>query len=253
MVVDFTGKRALVTGAGRGIGRQIALHLSKCGAEVFALSKTKTRLDSLRVEDSKIKTICCDVSDWEATRSAVKEILPIQLLVNNAASYRMEKLSDATKENFDAVFSVNLLGPLNISQVITNDLIERGLKGSVVNVSTDGAFMGYSDALSYNMSKAALDCLGRCAVAEMSPKGIRFNNLNLTLVLTDTGKIWVEDNVERAAEYKAMIPLQRFLEISDVVSAVAFLLSDQSFMINGLSIPMDGGLFNSFIFPADFK
>ncbi|KAF2357389.1 Short-chain dehydrogenase/reductase SDR, partial [Trinorchestia longiramus] len=118
----FTGKRALVTGAGAGIGRTVALHLSKLGAEVFALSRTKSKLESLQEEDPKIKIITQDVSNWDATRKAVAEITPIHLLVNNAGSFGMSNFQSVTPEFMDEMFNVNVKAPVNISQVVINDL-----------------------------------------------------------------------------------------------------------------------------------
>ena len=252
--MDFSGKRVLVTGGGgAGAGRQISLYLSKLGAEVYALGRSKSRLESLQLEDPKIKIIPCDLADWEGTRKVVQPILPVHFLVNNAAIYRSETFAEASKQNLEEVFAVNLFAPINLIQLIATDLIERGLKGSVVNLSADGVNQGFADALSYNLTKCALDHVSRCAVSEFSPKGIRFNNVNLCLMLTDIGKTFVNEDVERATEYKTSIPLQRLLEPSEVAPVVAFLLSDLSTMVNAHSLAVDGGRAGAFIFSTDVK
>ena len=255
--MDFSGKRVLVTGGGgAGAGRQISLYLSKLGAEVYALGRSKSRLESLQLEDPKIKIIPCDLADWEGTRKAVQPILPVHCLVNNAAIYKEEKFAEATRENMQEVFDINLFAPINLTQLVANDLVKRGLKGSVVNISADGVNQGFSNALSYNLTKSALDHVSRCAAAEYSPKGIRFNNINPGLMDTEMSKPFQATDVqseERAKQYKTSIPLQRVLKPSEVAPVVAFLLSDMSIMINAQSVAVDGGRNGAFIFATDVE
>ena len=254
MSYDFSGKRVLVTGgAGPGAGSAISLYLSKLGAEVYAIGRTQSSLDNLRAQDPKIKTITCDLSDWGATRKAVQEILPVHFLVNSASSYKIEKFADATKESIEAMFAINVLAPVNLVSVVANDLVKRGLKGAVVNISADIVNEGVGDALSYNMSKSALDQMARCAVAEFSPKGIRFNNINLSIMNTPLTKVFIEADPLRAQEFVRMIPLGRIVDPKEIGPVVAFLLSDQSEMINGHSLPMDGGRLSALIFSCDLK
>ncbi|KAA0200089.1 hypothetical protein HAZT_HAZT002949 [Hyalella azteca] len=249
--MDFSGKRALVTGAGAGIGRQTALHLSKLGAEVFALSRTKSKLETLQQEDPKIKIIAVDVSDWDATRKAVLEITPIQLLVNNAATDNDEQFLATTQETMNHMFNVNVMAAVNISQVVVEDLIKRKMKGNIVMVSSEAGLVGFSDGFAYNMSKAALDNCVKSMAIELSPLGIRINSVNPGLVLTDSGKIWVERNEKKAQEIKLRTPMRRFSEISDVTNVIAFLLSDNSTMVNGHNLPVEGGWLCGTNFLAD--
>lgn len=247
---DLKGKRCLVTGAGAGTGRQIALHLSSLGVEVYALGRTQAKLQSLQEQDPKIKTICCDLADWDATRKAVQPILPIPFLVNNAGIYRFESLSTAKKEDIMEMFAINILAPINLTQLVTNDLIARKMKGSIVGISCDCSFIGYGDAISYNISKAALDALTRSAVAEMSRKGIRYNTINPNFLMTDMGKKLYEAHPVGVQALKKMIPLDRIVETQDVAQAVAFMLSEeQSAMINGHHLPLSGGLQCCRLFP----
>lgn len=249
--MGFTGKRVLITGAGAGIGRHLALQMSKLGAEVYALSRTKSRLESLQEEDPKIKIVCVDLVDWDATRKAVQEITPIELLVNNAGHYKPESLLETTKESFDETFAVNVKAPMNICQVVISDLLARGMTGNIVNVSSDSGLGGWADCFSYNMSKAALDNFVKSAVSELSGKGFRINSVNPSLVMTELSKLWVDTNEARAAEFKKRIPLRRFLEVPDVTNVIIFLLSEESGMINGHNLPIDGGFLSCYTFLAE--
>ena len=249
--MSLSGKRALVTGAGAGIGRQIALQLSKLGAEVYALSRTRSKLETLQQEDSKIKIICVDLSDWDATRKAVQEVTPIQLLVNNAGSFSLGFFQDTTPETIDSMMNINVKAVVNVSQVVVNDLVERNLPGNIVMMSSDSGLVGYSDCFAYNLSKAALDNCVKSMAIELSPKGIRINSVNPGLVLTEMGKIWADDNKERAEELRIRTPLRRFPQMSDIANVVAFLLSDESAMINGHNVPVEGGFLCGHTFLAD--
>lgn len=251
--MNISGKRALVTGAGQGIGRSIALQLSKLGAEVYALSRTKSKLETLQQEDSKIKIICVDLSDWDATRKAVQEVTPIQLLVNNAGSFSLGTFLDTTPETMDTLFNVNCKASINVAQVVVNDLIERNLTGNIVMMSSDSGLFGFADCFAYNLSKAAVDNAVKCMAVELSPKGIRINSVNPGLVLTEMGKIWSDENKERSEELRIRTPLRKFPEVSDVANAVVFLLSDQSGMVNGHNLPVEGGYLCGHTFLADVQ
>ncbi|CAB0029935.1 unnamed protein product [Trichogramma brassicae] len=159
MNISFEGKRILVTGAGQGIGRETALRLSKFKGTVIALSKTQKNLDSLVKEDPRIQTVCVDLGDWAATRRAVKSVLPIDLLVNNAGVARLDPFLTAKPEDFDDTFNVNLKSIMNVSQVVAADMVARKVPGSIVNLSSQASLVAITDHATYCASKAALDML----------------------------------------------------------------------------------------------
>lgn len=142
-----------------GIGRELALRLSKYKAVVFALSKTKKNLDSLVAADSKIHPVCVDLRDWNATRKAVENILPIDLLVNNAGVGYLTSFLDATPEEFDLTFDVNVKAVLNVSQVVVKNMIERKSGGNIVNLSSQAGQAALKDHAVYCASKGALEML----------------------------------------------------------------------------------------------
>ncbi|XP_012220520.1 L-xylulose reductase isoform X2 [Linepithema humile] len=159
MNLSFEGKRILVTGAGQGIGRELALRLSKYKGQVFALSKTKKNLDNLIAADSKIQPVCVDLQDWDATRKAIQSILPIDLLVNNAGVACLSPFLDTTPEGFDLTFEVNVKAVFNVSQVVAKDIIKRKSSGSIVNISSQAGQAALKDHAIYCASKGAIDML----------------------------------------------------------------------------------------------
>ena len=237
---DFSGKRALVTGAGKGIGRATVRGLVDCGAEVVALSRTEADLVSLKEEIPGVQTVCVDLSDTTASVDAVKSLGPIHLLVNNAGVGKLEPFLEATTDAFDSMFNVNAKSVLFLSQVIAKGMVERGEGGSIVNVSSQSSLVAFLEHSVYSASKAALDMLTSVMGMELGPHGIRVNAVNPTVVLTEMGKRAWGDPI-KAENMLNKIPMHRFAEVDDIVSAILFLLSDKSAMINCTKLPIDGG------------
>ncbi|GIX85176.1 hypothetical protein CEXT_786371 [Caerostris extrusa] len=136
MEILFHGKRALVTGAGKGIGRAMALKLAECGAEVVAVSRTQSDLDALKKEHAKIQPLCLDVGNWEVTKNALKGVGPIDLLVNNAGIMDTKEYGTYTEQDCDRTFNINVKAIVNIGQMIASDMKARGKGGAIVNVSS---------------------------------------------------------------------------------------------------------------------
>ena len=237
--IDFKNRRALVTGAGKGIGREIAVMLSRFNARVVALSRTESDLKSLK-DQIGCETIVAELADAAAAKRAAEEAGEIDLLVNNAAVAILQPFLETTIEGWDTTMAVNLRAILVISQVIAKRMIERGVAGSIVNVSSMAAFQGLRDHAAYCTSKAGLDQLTKVMAVELGEHGIRVNSVNPTVVLTEMGKrAWSDP-----AKGKPMlerIPLRRFAECDDIASVVCFLLSDSAAMLNSLALPVDGG------------
>ncbi|CAF2628652.1 unnamed protein product [Rotaria sp. Silwood2] len=237
---DFRNKTVCVTGAGRGIGKTLALRLAQLGAKVIAVSKTNENLKELVIQNNNIIPVCVDLSDWKATKEAIKPHLPIQLLVNNAAVSILDSFLEVKPEDFDTLFNVNVRSIICVSQEIARDLIERKLPGSIVNVSSQAAAAALKYHSLYCSSKAAVDGLTRVMALELGSHQIRVNSIQPTVVLTDMGRIAWSDE-KKAAGMLSKIPLNRFAEVEDVVEPIIFLLSDKSKMINGTCLPIDGG------------
>ncbi|GIY63219.1 hypothetical protein CDAR_119791 [Caerostris darwini] len=244
MEKKFSGKRALVTGAGRGIGKAIVIELVKQGAHVVALSLTQKNLDKLKEEIPEIETVSVDVKNWKETESVVKKLGPIDLLVNNAGVISLQQIGSITEEEVDNCFAVNVKAVINISQIIAKGMIERGTGGSIVNISSQAAIIALPNHATYCASKGALDQIMKVMALELGPHKIRVNSVNPTVVLTEMGitalKSYGEGkSVEEAL--KAKIPLRKFCDVDDVVKATLFLLSDDAGMTTGAQLPLEGG------------
>ncbi|XP_072522837.1 L-xylulose reductase [Salminus brasiliensis] len=244
MEITFSGKRALVTGAGKGIGRATALALARCGAEVTAVTRTKADLESLVLECPSIRPVCVDLSDWGATAEALKDVGPVDLLVNNAGCAKLQPFLEVTEDQFDMSFSVNVKAALHVAQIVARGMKDRGLGGSIVNVSSQASQCAFKDHAVYCATKGALDMLTRVMALELGPHQVRVNSVNPTVVMTDMGRIGWSDP-EKAGTMTSRIPLGRFAEVEDVVNSILFLLSDKSGMTNGVTLPIDGGFLAS--------
>ncbi|KAM9817464.1 L-xylulose reductase [Neosynchiropus ocellatus] len=244
MELSFAGKRALVTGAGKGIGRATALALTKCGAKVIAVTRTQADLDTLVQECPSITPVCVDLEDWEATESSLQNVGPIDLLVNNAAASTLQSFLEVTPDQFDRAFNVNVKAVLQVSQIVARGMKSRNSGGSIVNISSQASQCALRDHTVYCATKGALDMLTKVMALELGPHQIRVNSVNPTVVLTDMGRRGWSDP-EKAKPMMSRIPLGRFAEVDDVVNAILFLLSDKSAMINGVHLPVDGGFLAS--------
>jgi NAD(P)-dependent dehydrogenase (short-subunit alcohol dehydrogenase family) len=239
MHINLQGKRALITGAGKGIGREIAAVLTECGAQIVALSRTQVDLDSLKAELG-CETIHADLTNADEARRAAEAAGEIDLLVNNAGISILQPFLETTVEAFDDVMAVNVRAVLVISQVIARGMIARGKGGAIVNLSSTASSVALRDHTAYCTSKGALDQLTRMMALELGPHQIRVNSINPTVTLTPMGEMAWGDPV-KSGPMLARIPLGRFAKPRQVAEAVAYLLSDQADMIHGAILPVDGG------------
>jgi L-xylulose reductase len=237
--LDFKGRRALVTGAGKGIGREIAVQLHQFNAQVVAIARTESDLKTLK-DQIGCETIIAELGDATEAKRAAEQAGDIDLLVNNAAIAILQSFLKTTVEAWDTTMAVNLRAILVVSQVVATRMIERGVPGSIVNVSSMARFQALHDHAAYCASKAGLDQLTAVMAVELGEHGIRVNSVNPTVVLTEMGKRAWSDPA-KGGPMLARIPLGRFAECEDIASVVCFLLSDASGMLNGLALPIDGG------------
>lgn len=237
--MDFTGKRVIVTGAGKGIGYSTAHMLAKRGAKVVALSRSQSDLDRL-VSEIDAEVIAVDLADAAATRAAAMKALPADLLVNCAGTTELQSFLEVTVETFDLIIAVNTRAPMIIAQEFVRDVLKRGKPASIVNVSSMAAFQGVIDHTAYCASKGGLDAMTRVMANELGRHGIRVNCVNPIVTLTPMAeKAWSDP--DKANAMLSRIPLGRFAVPDEISEVVLFLLSDASAMVNGQSIKVDGG------------
>jgi len=237
--IDFKNRRVLVTGAGKGIGRDTAVMLAHYHAKVVALSRTEADLKNLQ-DEIDCETIIADLGDAAAAKRAAEQAGDVDLLVNNAAIAILQPFLGTTPEAWDATMAVNLRAIVIVSQVIAAQMIRRGVAGSIVNVSSMAAFQALRDHAAYCASKAGLDQLTKVMAVELGEYGIRVNSVNPTVVMTEMGKRAWSDPV-KGGPMLQRIPLNRFAECNDIASVICFLLSDAAGMLNALTLQIDGG------------
>ncbi|MFM0470572.1 SDR family oxidoreductase [Paraburkholderia strydomiana] len=236
---ELTSKTALVTGAGKGIGRATVQMLAERGARVVAMSRTHADLQTL-AEETGCETVCVDLADAAATREAADAVQPVDLLVNCAGIVELQPFLDTSIEAFDAIMAVNVKAAMIVGQSCARNMIARGVHGSIVNVSSLSATVGLPRHAAYCASKAALDALTRVMAVELGPHGIRVNTVNPVVTLTPMAeKAWSDP--AKSAPMLARIPLNRFVQPLEVARTIAYLLSDDAAMVSGVSLAVDGG------------
>jgi NAD(P)-dependent dehydrogenase (short-subunit alcohol dehydrogenase family) len=175
---------------------------------------------------------------------AVRKALPVDLLINNAGVAFCESFLETSIEHWDTTMNVNVRAAFVAGQLVAKDMISRGVKGAIVNVSSQASMVALNEHTSYCVSKGALDQLTRMMALELGKHGIRVNSVNPTVVLTDMGaRAWGDP--AKAGPMLAKIPLNKFAEVEDVVNAISFLLSSSAAMVNGVMLPIDGGFLSS--------
>lgn len=244
---ELSGKVALVTGASRGIGREIAISLAKCGATVivnYCGSKDKAEevVSIIESNGGFAKALGCNVSDYAQTEEMIKTVLQeyskVDILVNNAGVTRDNLLIKMTEEDFDNVIATNLKGAFNTIKHLYRNFMKLRY-GKIINISSVSGVMGNAGQANYSSSKAGIIGLTKSMARELSSRNINVNAVAPGFVESDmTGKM-SEDILEKA---KASIPLQRLGKPEDIANIVCFLASDKADYITGQVICVDGGM-----------
>lgn len=244
---DLSGKVAIVTGGGKGIGRAIALALASSGASVVISSRTQKEIEAVAEEikkaGGKSLPVVADltVSDQldHLVNATLKEFGRIDLLVNNAARSFLRSLLDLREDGWDKVFNTNVKAVWLLSRAVARKMMEQK-SGKIINITTVGAEKAELGMAAYGCSKAALKMLTRCMAREWAQYGIQVNAVGPGLTRTDFSKpIW--SNPEVAKHVSAAIPMGRLAEPEEIVGSVLFLASDAARFITGHSIYVDGG------------
>ena len=241
----FDGKVVIVTGAGSGIGAATARRFSREGASVVLVGRTREKLEKVAADLDASRTLvhAADVSvqdQAEALASAtVQRFGRIDVLVNNAGIAPSGPFLEASVEDWRSVMATDVDGVFFCTRAVLPELLKT--KGNIVNTSSVSGLGGDWEMSFYNTAKGAVTNMTRSLALELGGKGVRVNAVNPALTRSELTEDMVKDE-ELVAKFLDRFPMGRYGEPEDVADVIAFLASDDARFVNGVNLPVDGGL-----------
>jgi NAD(P)-dependent dehydrogenase (short-subunit alcohol dehydrogenase family) len=237
-------KRALVTGAGRGIGLAAAGALADAGAHVTLAARTEAEIEAaakaIRARGQKAQALVLDVTDLSAMHRAVADAEPFHILVNNAGTNRPKPLLDVTIDDFDAIMGLNVRAAYFIAQAVARRLVAAKKPGSIINISSQMGHVGAARRTVYCASKHAMEGFTKAMAIELAPHNVRVNSIGPTFLETPLTRPFFQDAAFKA-EVLSKIKLGRLGQLDEVTGAILFLASDASSLMTGSALVLDGG------------
>tara|TARA_B100000965_G_C19551060_1_gene740036 strand:- start:482 stop:1249 length:768 start_codon:yes stop_codon:yes gene_type:complete len=245
---NLKNKYALVSGAGKGLGRACAIALAEAGSNLIIISRTKKDLNEVSQKIKKFKVKCssfvCDITNYDQLKKIINQQPRIDILINNAGNNIPQHFTKVKTKDMEYLVKINTIAAFNLAQLCTLKMIKlknrKKVGGAIINMSSQMGHVGGPIRSVYNMTKFGLEGLTKGMSIDLAKYNIRVNTVCPTFVVTPMTKKFLKNkNFKR--EVLGNIPLGRFAELSDVASAAVFLASDAASMINGTSLLVDGG------------
>ena len=238
------GCKALVTGAGRGIGLAAASALADAGADVCLLARTETEVsavaEALCARGDAATAFAIDVTDTAAITQLISEQGPFHILVNNAGTNRPAPCVDYTETDYDDVMALNVRSVYFTTRAVARGLVAADLEGSIINISSQMGHVGGAGRTVYCASKHALEGFTKALAWELGESGIRVNTLCPTFIETPMTEPMLEDKAFKD-RVLSQIALGRLGQVEDLMGAVVYLASDASRLVTGSALMVDGG------------
>ena len=245
---NLKNKTAVVTGAGKGLGRACAIALAEAGANLIIISRTKKDLDEVSKVIKKLRSKCksyvCDITNYNEIKDIINKQAKIDILVNNAGNNIPEHFTKVKTKDMEYLVKINTIATFNLAQLCAIKMIKtknrKKIGGSIVSMSSQRGHVGGPIRSVYNMNKWGLEGLTKGMSLDLAKYNIRVNTVCPTFVVTPMTKKFLK-NKKFKRETLNNIPLGRFAELSEIASSVVFLTSDAASMITGTSLLVDGG------------
>jgi NAD(P)-dependent dehydrogenase (short-subunit alcohol dehydrogenase family) len=238
------GKRALVTGAGRGIGLAAAAGLAQSGAHVVLLARTPAEIEAaaaeIRADGGSAEALTLDVTDLKAVRAAIEDLPAFHVLVNNAGTNRPRTFLDVTEDDYDAIEGLNQRAAFFVAQAVARRMVEAGQGGSIIHMSSQMGHVGGARRTVYCMTKHGIEGLTKAMAIDLAPHGIRVNSIGPTFIDTPLTRPFFEDKAFRDDTLRR-IKLGRLGTVEDLMGAVVYLASDAAALVTGTALVVDGG------------